>query len=643
MIERIRKSLVNKIIFFTAAISFLFVVLVSLSFQKIGNQALYKAEMEKAEFICNTAAELLSVNLYLGLEQNIDQLARQLIDNKNILQVKIFAGEKMIRSLQTDSALIDGNTFTVTSKILQPNSNEALGRLELLYSSQYYLKALNQYHLFGVIMAVLFTVIIIFLSLYVKKLLRPLNTIRHLLTQYSPDQELHFPFGDRNDEIGLISTAFNTMQKKITQFTQMQSDINSQLEEKVAEKTRELHHHFYFDSLTGVPNRISLMESLQYAREGALLIINIDDFKEVNDFLGNAIGDKFLIQFATKLQKSFETYPNLLFARLNGDEFAIHIYEPITKEKLIGFIDTMLSVIEKMRFFHEETEVTISVTIGATLQMDSAIEKSDIALKLAKKESKTYLLYDESYSVEHAYKSNIEWVKKLKDAIAHDRLVPFYQPIFDNCTEEVVSYESLIRMRDIDGSIITPIHFLNISKKSKLYTKLTKIVIEKSCATFEHLPYTFSVNLSFEDIINEEITSFIKERVTHYGVGERIIFEILESEGIKNYQEVANFIQQVHQMGCKIAIDDFGSGYSNYEHLLKLHIDYIKFDGSLIKNIDKDINAQIIVQTILDFAQKLNIGTVAEYVHSEAVFEYVKKLKIDRSQGFYLAQPRERT
>ena len=144
MIERIRRSLVNKIIFFTAAISFLFVVLVSLSFQKIGNQALYKAEIEKAEFICDTAAELLSVNLYLGLDQNIDQLARQLIENENILQVKITADRKVIKDLKNDKLADDVNTFSVTSKILQPNSTEVLGRLDLVYSSQYYLKALNR-------------------------------------------------------------------------------------------------------------------------------------------------------------------------------------------------------------------------------------------------------------------------------------------------------------------------------------------------------------------------------------------------------------------------------------------------------------------------------------------------------------------
>ena len=121
----------------------------------------------------------------------------------------------------------------------------------------------------------------------------------------------------------------------------------------------------------------------------------------------------------------------------------------------------------------------------------------------------------------------------------------------------------------------------------------------------------------------------------------KIIFEILESEGIENYEEVSSFIDEMKSLGCKIAIDDFGSGYSNFEHLLKLNINYIKIDGSLIKNIDTDKYAQIVIETIVDFASKLNITTIAEYVHNESVHEKVKKLNIHRSQGFYLAEPQE--
>ena len=164
-------------------------------------------------------------------------------------------------------------------------------------------------------------------------------------------------------------------------------------------------------------------------------------------------------------------------------------------------------------------------------------------------------------------------------------------------------------------------------------------MIQKSCQYFENLNFDFSVNLSVEDILDKDIVEYIKINIQKYHVGNKIVFEILESEGIENYEEVSLFIKEMKLLGCRIAIDDFGSGYSNFDHLLKLDIDYIKIDGSLIKNLDTDVNAQIVVETIVDFAQKLKILTVAEFVHSEAVLKKVKELNVNRTQGFFLAEP----
>jgi len=166
-------------------------------------------------------------------------------------------------------------------------------------------------------------------------------------------------------------------------------------------------------------------------------------------------------------------------------------------------------------------------------------------------------------------------------------------------------------------------------------------MIEKSCQYFEHLACDFSINLSVEDVLDEEITEYILLNIEKYNVSKKIIFELLETEGIENYEEVSSFINKMKSLGCRIAIDDFGSGYSNFEYLLQLNIDYIKIDGSLIKNIDFDTNAQIVVETIINFAKKLNILIIAEYVHNEAIYKKVKELNIDRSQGFFLAEPQE--
>ncbi len=638
MVNPIKRSLARKIIVTAAAATLMMIIITFGVTKQIGEQALYATEVEKADFIAETFAQLLSVNLYLGLNDNVVQLAQQLYDNKNVLSVTIMSnGETMLsipESVQEAPA-----TISIERNILDPNSNEVIGELHLRYSSLHYSQALQEYQRSAVIPAVILLVILLILSLYYHRLLMPLHTIRTLLRGYTPEADLHFPFADRQDEIGLISGAFNNMHAKVLEYNRLQHDINDKLEKNVAEKTKEIQHRLYFDSLTNLPNRVALIESLEQSRFGALIIINIDDFKEVNDFFGHATGDMLLIEVSALLGGLMAEVAHSKVYRLPGDEFAVHVNAPIGKAELFSFSERMLQEIDAMRCEYEGTEVSVSATAGMTLEMSSALEKADIALKFAKKQGKPQLLYDERYSIEREYRSNIIWVRKLKYAIDKERLIPFFQPIFDNRSGEIVSYESLIRLKEEDGNIVAPGQFLGIVKKAKLSDKLTQTVVEQSCRQFADRTMNFSINLSVEDINNETTVAFIKERIAHYGVAGKITFEILETEGIANYQSVANFIGQVHAMGCKVAIDDFGSGYSNFEHMMRLHVDFIKIDGSLIRSIDHDEYAKIIVQTIVEFAKKLGIQTVAEYVHSESVYEAVKALEIDRSQGFFLAKP----
>ncbi|MDP2893678.1 MAG: bifunctional diguanylate cyclase/phosphodiesterase, partial [Sulfurimonas sp.] len=375
--------------------------------------------------------------------------------------------------------------------------------------------------------------------------------------------------------------------------------------------------------------------------DGALLIINIDDFKEINDFFGHIAGDTVLKEFSSTLLRMFEDNEYIKLKRLSGDEFALLFTKKPSLDNFIQIIHQLIFDIEKMIFLYENSEINIRVTIGGTYQIDKALEKADIALKSARKQQKSFLLYDKKLNIEEQYKDNMEWVQKLKKAIERDMIVPFFQPIFDNISGKIVSYECLIRLIDEDSNIVTPYLFLTVAKKSRLYSTLTKIMIEKSCRYFEYIDSDFSINLSVDDILSKDIVDYIKQKIKQYNVAHKIVFEILESEGIENYEEISLFINEMKKLGCRIAIDDFGSGYSNFEHLLKLNIDYIKIDGSLIKNLNKNASAQITVEIIVDFAKRLNIITVAEFVHNKEILEKVKELHVGRTQGFFLAEPQQ--
>lgn len=633
-------SISSKIVLFITVISFLITLVIFAVSEKITKEAFSEIEVDKANLIARTIEPLIALNIFLDMQNNIAQVINKLMENPNILAVKIIKEGKILNEIESkEYAQNIENSFVVNRSVFQPNSKKEIAQLIIVYSNKGYKDLVDKYKSLIIILLFVLVILFILFGFYVRYLLSPLKTIASSLRDYSPSKEIEIPFVSQNNEIGLISTALTNMQHNIIQYSKQQQNMNRYLEEKVNEKTLELRRQLYIDTLTGLPNRFSLLNDIAYVSNGALIILNIDDFKEINDFYGHVAGDQILKDFSNRLTSLFCDDFNVTINRLSGDEFTLLFMQKPSFENFIQITKKIISDIEQTVFLYENSEIGIRITIGGSYDIDRALEKADIALKSAKKQQKPFLIYDENLNIEEQYKNNMEWVKKLKIAIKKSMIVPYFQPIFDNKSNKIVSYECLIRLIDDNANIVTPYQFLTIAKKSKLYSKLTKIMIDKSCKFFEHLDYDFSINLSVEDILNHETVEFIKYKITKYGVAKKIIFEILETEEIENYKEILHFINEMKELGCKIAIDDFGSGYSNFEYLLQLNIDYIKIDGSLIKNLGKDIHAQIVVETVVSFAKKLHLCVVAEYVHNEEVYAKVKELNIDRSQGFFLGEP----
>jgi diguanylate cyclase (GGDEF)-like protein len=641
MNEKITRSLSSKIVFSIAIVSLLSLAAIFTIFEKISKESFYNIETEKAKIIAETIEPLIAVNIYLDMKEKVNETALQLIKNPNVLAIKILKNEKIINQVESkDYNKSIGNSFVVEQIIFKPNSDEKIGSIVLTYSSQNYKELSEKYNILIFVVLSFFGLLFVLLGLYIKRLLSPLRKIAKSLKNFSLDAEMEIPLITEDNEIGLISSALNSMKENILYYSKQQQNLQYYLEEEINKKTAELTKRLYTNTLTGLPNRLSLLKKMIKDGDVALLILNIDDFKEINDFYGHEVGDQILIEFSLRLKKMFNEENKIALQHLGADEFSLLFIQKPSLSEFIIFIQQLVIDVEKMIYFYENNELGIRVTLGASYQKEGALEKADIALKSAKKQKKSYLIYDEKLNVEKQYKNNMEWVKKLKYAMETDNIVPFFQAIFDNKSNEVVSYECLIRLINKDGDVITPYSFLTIARKSRLYSQLTKIMIQKSCQYFEHLDFHFSVNLSVEDILDKETVEYIKMNIEKYHVSKKIVFEILESEGIENYGEISLFIKEMKLLGCRIAIDDFGSGYSNFEHLLKLDIDYIKIDGSLIKNLDTDINAQMVVETIIDFAEKLNILTIAEFVHNEAILKKVKELNVNRTQGFFLAEPK---
>jgi len=404
------------------------------------------------------------------------------------------------------------------------------------------------------------------------------------------------------------------------------------------------------DLLTNLPNRRKLLGDIDDIDSPFnIIVINIDSFKEVNTFYGHQIADQLLLVFANELVNYAKNMKNATVYKLPVDEYVILIRSTCSSEEVTQCINDLSLTLNKTIYPVEDQEISLNVTIGIASSNNrnkpsyankEIIAHADMALKLAKKTRKNYLYYDESFHIKESYENNLLWIKRLRDALATDRVVPFYQPIVNASTLKIEKYEALVRIIEEDGTVIPPIQFLEISKKVRLYHQITTVMIDKVFAEmFHHPTLQCSINLSIEDIQDTQMNSYIIDKTKQCPYSDRIIFEILESEGIENYETINTFITEIKKYGVKVAIDDFGAGYSNFVYITKLDIDYIKIDGSIIRNIDTDITSQIITKTIIDFASQLNIQTVAEFVHSQSVHNYLQTLSLSNLQGYYFGEP----
>lgn len=403
----------------------------------------------------------------------------------------------------------------------------------------------------------------------------------------------------------------------------------------------ELRRNVYIDLNTRLPNRLKLLKDakkLDSSIDSTLIIINIDSFQNTNNFYGHNFGDRFLKVIGEWLSNNLPPINATLY-KFEADIYAILIRVPFSEFNLKKYLKKISMKITKDRIMCDEVEVDTTLSIGAYQGKKNLLKLASIACKEAKNKRLSYMIYDKSSHKEAEYHHNMTMNHTLKEALAKDFVVPFFQPILNLRSNEIEKFETLMRIKKENGEYYLPSEFLDVAKHSKIYSKLSMSLIQKAFETFQISSNGFSINLSYLDMTNSVTTTFILEKLEEFNVGPWVIFEILESDGIENYEAIAKFIDQVKSYGAKIAIDDFGSGYSNFERLTELRVDFIKIDGSLIKNIHVNEETKIIVKTIVSFAKELGIKTIAEYVHSKEVLECVKIIGIDYAQGFYIGKP----
>ncbi len=429
-------------------------------------------------------------------------------------------------------------------------------------------------------------------------------------------------------------------EKETRLLSQQLQHYSQELEAEVEKKQKELYERIYTNAISKLPNRYKLLEEIQNNEFRYLALLNIDNFQQFNDVYGEEFGNLALMLTAEFL---FEVLPkNHHLFHLSGDEFVIAAPNDstITKEQFLENIRFILKSFRKKEFSIENKKFTLNMTAGISLGgLQKMLAYADMALKDAKKKASHVEIY-QGKELEARHKEDIQCYQTLLDALEHHRLVPYLQPIVPLQNPHLpLKYESLARLIDKEGKIVPPVNFLRVAKQNRIYYKITEAILNEAFKVVEKHKLHLSINLSMIDITNEKTTQMIYRKLESFSFCEYLTFELLETEDFEDYDTVYAFCVKAKSFGVSLALDDFGSGYSNFSHIIHLPIDYIKIDASLISNIVRDHASRLMVELIVLLAKKIGVKTVAEFVSSEEIMKTVMQLGVDYAQGFFLGKP----
>ncbi|MCD6172703.1 MAG: EAL domain-containing protein [Sulfurimonas sp.] len=405
----------------------------------------------------------------------------------------------------------------------------------------------------------------------------------------------------------------------------------------------------YISIKTDITNIMSskkiLYDFIDSANNPILVLIKIEGFMDIEKFYGYIISQRIEEKFAKDLENLMPKNLNFnKFFSLENGEFAfvqdLEDNSSTILENITQALQSFQYIINELKIDAGEIDYDISIMMSVANGKD-CIENVKYGMKTLEKNKQDFILANDLAQKEQdEAANNLKILKMVKQAIETSNIISYFQPIVSNKTKEVVKYESLVRLVDENSKVISPFFFLNIAKKGKYYAQITAIVLENSFEALKITDKSISINISALDIEKPITRKKIYELLDiHKESAHRVVFELLEDEDVKDFDEITKFISEVKKYGVKIAIDDFGAGYSNFERLLKYQPDILKIDGSLIKNIEQDSYSLSVVKTIVSFAKEQNIEIIAEFIENENIYNILKDLGVEYSQGYYFGKP----
>lgn len=391
-----------------------------------------------------------------------------------------------------------------------------------------------------------------------------------------------------------------------------------------------------------------LAQSSRYGVEGALLFLDLDNFKYVNDSLGHQAGDKFLRALAGLLKARLRQTDVL--ARLGGDEFAV-ILPYVNETQAVSIASQLLELVRYDVSVDKGQLPCITLSIGIVLfpghadTVETLLAYADLAVYQAKEEGRNRVcVYKPERKTQ--IESRLIWERRIREALSQDRFVLYLQPVLDIHQNLIIGYEALLRMINENGEIVVPSHFLTIAERFGLIREIDRWVVRRAVRLVESLQHKgksthLEVNLSGKAFADEELLTVIKEELSETGVNPgNLVFEITETALIENIVTAQHFMANLRALGCHFALDDFGIGFSSFLYLKHLPVDYLKIDGSFILNVLHETVDRCLVGAMVAIARGLGKKTIAEYVECKEVLPLLREIGVDYAQGYYIGKPR---
>lgn len=455
---------------------------------------------------------------------------------------------------------------------------------------------------------------------------------------------------------GNLSVKFKPAEhREISEIVEALESTANALSERDAKLLKLANH----DVLTGLFNRRRFVEELKTKLSGvdgdkqqsALLFIDLDQFKYINDACGHPAGDRLIRKVADQLKRSVGEKG--IVARFGGDEFVVLLggtNKGATKSIAKMILEDMRRLVhrEDDRLFHVHCSIGITMITGTQVDQDEIIAQADIACREAKEAGRNRLqFYNMTDREAQSLSADAGWMVKLREALDQDLFELRFQPISSIATGQITHHEVLLRFREKNGKLIGPDAFLPAAIRFGLMSEIDWWMIRQAAAAYaKHCVgnprLKLSVNLSANAFETEDLAVYVGACLAEYAVPpHHIIFEITESLAVRHLDYVDEQIAALRKMGCQLALDDFGTGYSSFSYLQRLEVDYIKIDGTFIRELVKNPFDQKMVRMIAEIGREAGMKTIAEYVQSGAALALLSELGVDLAQGYFIGRPTE--